>query len=272
MSQPPERPARTASHDAFAIEFAAASYALPTGRALVSDLNLKIRAGETRILLGRSGSGKSTTLKLVNRMLDPTSGEVRVLGKRTLDWEPTQLRRQIGYVIQDIGLFPHWTVARNVGTVPWLLHWQPKRIAARTGELLEAVGLPALEFGSRYPHELSGGQRQRVGLARALAADPPILIMDEPFGALDPLTRAEVQQQFRQLQDRLRKTVVLVTHDVVEAVALADRIAVTEAGSIVGDYSRDEFLSAGDTVSRAYRDSLRAAEPVLNHLREQPGA
>ena len=255
-----------------AIEFIAASYATAESGTLVSDLNLKIRGGETMILLGRSGAGKSTTLKLINRMLDPTSGQVRVLGKPTVDWEPTELRRRIGYVIQEIGLFPHWTVARNIETVPRLLGWERQRIAARTNELLQAVGMPAQEFRNRYPHELSGGQRQRVGLARALAADPPILIMDEPFGALDPLTRAEVQYEFRRLQEKLRKTAVIVTHDLVEALTLGDRIAVVEEGKIIGDYSREEFLYAADRVSPAYLDSLRAAEPLLRRLREQPGA
>ena len=255
-----------------AIEFIAASYATAESGTLVSDLNLKIRGGETMILLGRSGAGKSTTLKLINRMLDPTSGQVRVLGKPTVDWEPTELRRRIGYVIQEIGLFPHWTVARNIETVPRLLGWERQRIATRTNELLQAVGMPAQEFRNRYPHELSGGQRQRVGLARALAADPPILIMDEPFGALDPLTRAEVQYEFRRLQEKLRKTAVIVTHDLVEALTLGDRIAVVEEGKIIGDYSREEFLYAADRVSPAYLDSLRAAEPLLRRLREQPGA
>jgi osmoprotectant transport system ATP-binding protein len=255
-----------------AIEFIAASYATAESGTLVSDLNLKIRGGETMILLGRSGAGKSTTLKLINRMLDPTAGQVRVLGKPTVDWDPTQLRRRIGYVIQEIGLFPHWTVARNIETVPRLLGWERQRIATRTNELLQAVGMPAQEFRNRYPHELSGGQRQRVGLARALAADPPILIMDEPFGALDPLTRAEVQYEFRRLQEKLRKTAVIVTHDLVEALTLGDRIAVVEEGKIIGDYSREEFLYAADRVSPAYLDSLRAAEPLLRRLREQPGA
>jgi len=255
-----------------AIEFIAASYATAESGTLVSDLNLKIRGGETMILLGRSGAGKSTTLKLINRMLDPTCGQVRVLGKPTVDWEPTELRRRIGYVIQEIGLFPHWTVARNIETVPRLLGWERQRIATRTNELLQAVGMPAQEFRNRYPHELSGGQRQRVGLARALAADPPILIMDEPFGALDPLTRAEVQYEFRRLQEKLRKTAVIVTHDLVEALTLGDRIAVVEEGKIIGDYSREEFLYAADRVSPAYLDSLRAAEPLLRRLREQPGA
>lgn len=254
------------------IEFVATSYATADGSALVSGLNLSIRSGETMILLGRSGAGKSTTLKLINRMLDPTSGQVRVLGKPTVDWEPTQLRRRIGYVIQEIGLFPHWTVARNIETVPRLLGWEIDRITARTNELLQAVGMPAQEFRDRYPHELSGGQRQRVGLARALAADPAILIMDEPFGALDPLTRAQVQHEFRRLQEKLRKTAVLVTHDLVEALTLGDRIAVVEDGKLIGDYSREEFLNAGDRISPAYLESLRNAEPLLRRIREQSGA
>jgi len=254
-----------------AIEFIAASYATAQSGTLVSELNLKIHGGETMILLGRSGAGKSTTLKLINRMLDPTSGQVRVLGKPTVEWNPSELRRRIGYVIQEIGLFPHWTVARNIETVPRLLGWERGRITGRTSELLQTVGMPAQEFRDRYPHELSGGQRQRVGLARALAADPPILIMDEPFGALDPLTRAEVQHEFRRLQAELRKTAVLVTHDLVEALTLGDRIAVVEEGKIIGDYSREEFLNAGDRVSPAYLESLRNAEPLLRRIREQSG-
>lgn len=250
-----------------AIEFKGAAYSF-SDRPLIADLNLRVRTGETMVLLGRSGSGKSTTLKLINRMLDPTSGEVRVLGKRTTDWDATELRRRIGYVIQEIGLFPHRTVARNIETVPRLLGWDRTRISSRVEELLQAVNLPASEFSARYPHELSGGQRQRVGWARALAADPPILIMDEPFGALDPLTRSEVQQQFQQLQARLRKTVVLVTHDLVEALALGDKIAVLDAGKVIGDYSQQEFLTANDSVSQAYRQSLRAAEPVLRRIED----
>jgi|SRR5581483_3411528 len=263
---------RNESSAQLAIEFVGAGYSTAGGRPLISDLNLRVRPGETMVLLGKSGSGKSTTLKLINRMLDPTVGEVRVLGKPTTSWDATQLRRQIGYVIQDIGLFPHRTVARNIETVPRLLGWERNRLATRVDDLLRSVNMPAAEFRSRYPHELSGGQRQRVGLARALAADPPILIMDEPFGALDPLTRAEVQQQFRELQAKLKKTVVLVTHDLVEALALGDRIAVLDAGKVVGDYSQSDFLTAHDRVSEAYRRSLRAAEPVLRQIEEHPGA
>lgn len=263
---------RNTSGNEVAIEFVAASYAGAEGNVLVTDLNLSIRSGETMILLGRSGAGKSTTLKLINRMLDPTSGQVRVLGKPTVDWDATQLRRCIGYVIQEIGLFPHWTVVRNIETVPRLLGWDSARTAARANELLQAVGMPAQEFRNRYPHELSGGQRQRVGLARALAADPAILIMDEPFGALDPLTRAELQHEFRQLQQRLKKTAVLVTHDLIEALKLGDRIAVVEEGRLIGCYSPEEFLKAADRISPAYLDTLRDAEPVLRRLREQSGA
>ncbi len=260
------------SGDGVAIAFEAASYAAAGGAVLVSDINLQVRTGETLVLLGRSGSGKSTTLKLINRMLDPTAGEVRVLGKPTRAWEATELRRRIGYVIQDVGLFPHRTVARNVETVPRLLGWERERMAARVDELLRLLGMPPEQFRDRYPHQLSGGQRQRVGLARALAADPPVLLMDEPFGALDPLTRSEVEAEFHQLQARLKKTVVLVTHDLIEALALADRIAMLDASRVIGQYTREEFFSADDRVSRAYRASLRAAEPVLAQMREQPGA
>jgi osmoprotectant transport system ATP-binding protein len=192
-------------------------------RTLISDLNLSIRRGETLMLLGRSGSGKTTTLKLINRLLTQSEGKVLVDGRSTAEWDVIQLRRHIGYAIQEAGLFPHYTVKDNVALVPRLERWDAARIAARVREVLQLVGLPYEEFAGRYPDELSGGQRQRVGLARALAADPPILLMDEPFGALDPITRAELQQEFIQLRKSLRKTVVFVTHDVAEALMLGRR-------------------------------------------------
>src|SRR3989440_5600946 len=206
------------------VEFRRAAYAV-NGRALVEDISFSIQPGETVVLLGRSGSGKTTTLKLTNRLLEPTSGEVFVEGKRTTDWDPIRLRRRIGYVIQEVGLFPHFTIARNVGLVPSLEGWEASRVQARVQEMLRLVGLDPEQFAPRRPHELSGGQRQRVGVARALAADPPILLMDEPFGALDPVTRAELQQEFRQLAARLGKTIGFVTHDVREALLLGTRIA-----------------------------------------------
>jgi len=201
-------------------------------REVLHDVTFTVNPGETVALVGRSGAGKSTVLKLINRMLEPADGSVRVDGRDTRAWDSTSLRRQAGYVLQEVGLFPHMTVAGNVGLVPALSHWPPARIDARTVELLELVGLPAPEFASRWPDELSGGQRQRVGVARALAADPPIVLMDEPFGSLDPITRAELHREFRRIQQRLRKTVVLVTHDMREAFALADRIGVLDDGSL----------------------------------------
>src|SRR5437773_4434472 len=216
-----------------AIQFRNVSYRLENGRELLHDLNLEIRRGETLVLLGRSGSGKTTTLKLINRLLAPSAGEVLVEGRSTREWDVIRLRRMIGYVIQDVGLFPHFTVARNIGLVPQIENWPPERVEQRVHELMRIVGLNP-ELASRYPRELSGGQRQRVGVARALAADPPILLMDEPFGALDPITRAEIQREFLELQRRLKKTVVFVTHDLREALRLASRIGLFEAGRLVG--------------------------------------
>jgi osmoprotectant transport system ATP-binding protein len=202
-------------------------------REVLRDVTFTVDPGETVALVGRSGAGKSTILKLINRMLEPGDGAVRVEGRDTRVWDSTALRRRTGYVLQEVGLFPHMTVARNVGLVPMLADWPAERIHARTVALLELVGLPADEFAQRWPDELSGGQRQRVGVARALAADPPVVLMDEPFGSLDPITRAELHREFRRIQQRLHKTVVLVTHDLREAFALADRVGVLEAGALV---------------------------------------
>jgi len=202
-------------------------------RTVLRNVTFTVDRHETVALVGRSGAGKSTVLKLINRMLEPAEGAVRVDGRDTRVWDSTTLRRHIGYVLQDVGLFPHMTVRRNVGLVPALLQWEPARIDARSAELLDLVGLPAAEFADRWPDELSGGQRQRVGVARALAADPPVVLMDEPFGSLDPITRAELHREFRRIQQRVRKTVVLVTHDMREAFALADRIGVIEQGVLV---------------------------------------
>jgi len=215
------------------VEFAAAGFRLPDGRALLTDLSLTVAEGETLALIGRSGSGKTTALKLVNALLLPTDGRVLVDGKPTIQWDPIRLRRRTGWVIQDVGLFPHLTVRRNVAVVPELEGWPAERVAARVEELLALVGLPAAEFGDRYPHQLSGGQRQRVGVARALAVDPPLVLLDEPFGALDPITRRELQREFRALQARLRKTAVFVTHDLREASIVADRLALLDGGRLV---------------------------------------
>jgi osmoprotectant transport system ATP-binding protein len=196
-------------------------------------VSLTVAAGEVVALVGRSGSGKTTMLRLVNRMLTVASGEVRVGGRPVSGWDPIVLRRQTGYAIQDVGLFPHLSVAQNIAIVPRLLQWDDQRIAARVEQLLDLVGLDAAEFRNRRPDQLSGGQRQRVGLARALAADPPVLLMDEPFGALDPITRAELHREFKGVQAAMHKTVLLVTHDLAEAFRLADRVAVLQDGAIV---------------------------------------
>jgi osmoprotectant transport system ATP-binding protein len=242
------------------IEFLNASYSLPNGQVLLKNLNLTVTSGETLFLLGRSGAGKTTALKLINRLLEPTGGEVRVDGRSTSDWEPIALRRHIGYVIQETGLFPHYTVEQNVALVPQLERWPAERIRTRVEELLGLVGLDPKSFSRRYPHELSGGQRQRVGFARALAADPPILLMDEPFGALDPLTRSEVHKEFQALERRLGKTIVIVTHDISEALLLGTRIALLEDGKLTGVYLPREFLRSGEPVAVEYAARLRALE------------
>jgi osmoprotectant transport system ATP-binding protein len=248
-----------------AIKFRAVDYRLPNGKVLLSDLNLLVRRGETLMLLGRSGSGKTTCLKLINRLLAPSSGTVLVENKSSLEWDPIRLRRGIGYAIQDVGLFPHYTVWDNVGLVPKLEKWDGQRIANRVEEVLTLVGLPSRDFAKRYPNELSGGQRQRVGLARALAAEPPILLMDEPFGALDPITRAEIQLEFKKLQEKLRKTVVFVTHDVGEALMLGDRIALMEAGQMRNIQTPEEFLRSNDTLAQEYVKVYRSAGELFRN-------
>ena len=226
------------------------------GRALIDHVNFDIATGETLVLLGRSGSGKTTTLKLINRLLEPSSGEVRVEGKSTAQWEAIRLRRRIGYVIQETGLFPHFTVERNVGLVPTLEGWAVEKIRERVRELLGLVGLEPETFATRYPRELSGGQRQRVGVARALAADPPIILMDEPFGALDPLTRAELQREFKELSRRLKRTIVFVTHDVREAYALASRIGLFKDGKLAVLASPEEFAKSDHPEAQLFNQSL----------------
>jgi osmoprotectant transport system ATP-binding protein len=238
-----------------AIEFRNVSYQVDSTRELLNDLTLQVYPGETLVLLGRSGSGKTTTLKLINHLLVPTSGEVFVNGKSTREWDVIRLRRSIGYAIQEVGLFPHFTVARNIGLVPQIEDWPAERIAKRVEELLQLVSLDG-ELASRYPRELSGGQRQRVGVARALAADPPILLMDEPFGALDPITRAELQREFLALQDRLKKTVAFVTHDLREALLLGSRIALIENGRLAALLTPHEFLHSSDPLVSAYVDAF----------------
>ncbi|WP_427156800.1 ATP-binding cassette domain-containing protein [Aliinostoc sp. HNIBRCY26] len=232
-------------------------------RSLVSNLNFAIHQGEALVLLGRSGSGKTTTMKLINRLLTPTQGEVLFNGVATTQWDEIKLRRKIGYVIQETGLFPHFTVERNVGLVPSLEGWKPKQIKTRVYELLHLVGLDPAQFARRYPHELSGGQRQRVGVARALAADPPVLLMDEPFGALDPITRLELQQEFRRLQQELGKTVVFVTHDIQEAFVLASRIGLMYGGELVVLGTKDEFMHSQHPETLAFLQCLRSQQDSL---------
>jgi osmoprotectant transport system ATP-binding protein len=232
---------------------------------LLQNLNLHIPEGETLVLLGQSGSGKTTTLKLINHLLIPTEGVVSVREKSTMDWDPIQLRRMIGYVIQEVGLFPHFNVAENIGLVPRLEKWEGERIRVRVKEVLQLVGLDPNQFLNRYPHQLSGGQRQRVGVARALCADPPMLLLDEPFGALDPISRAEIQNEFQQLQHRLKKTMVFVTHDVAEAVLIGDRIALMREGRLVVLATPKEFLASKDPIVKSF---LKPLESLLSIAEE----
>jgi len=231
-------------------------YELPeNGRPLVDGVSFSVGAGETLVLLGRSGAGKTTTLKLVNRLLMPTDGAVVVAGQRADAVETTQLRRRIGYVIQEVGLFPHFTVAANVGLLPRLEQWPSDRIARRVRELLALVGLDPDTFAARFPHQLSGGQRQRVGVARALAVDPPLLLLDEPFGALDPITRLELRREFRALEGRLQKAMVFVTHDVREGLLLGTHIGLLESGRLVFLGTPDEFRASTLPEVRKFMDA-----------------
>jgi osmoprotectant transport system ATP-binding protein len=240
------------------VEFAKVSYTLPrsadgqTGRVLLRDISLELEAGTTTALLGRSGSGKTTLLRMVNKLVMPTSGEVRVAGKAARDYDTVALRRGIGYVIQETGLFPHMTVERNAGMALELAGRSKLELAARVGEVLALAGLGYEEFRGRYPWQLSGGQRQRVGLARALATDPMVLLMDEPFGALDPITRAEMQTMLRELLERVKKTVLLVTHDLDEALYLADRVVFLADGAVVVDMLPEEILGSDNPYVKDY--------------------
>ena len=227
-------------------------------------LSLDIAAGETLALVGRSGAGKSTLLKLINGLLLPERGSVRVEGRETREWNPFTLRRRIGYVLQEIGLFPHLDVARNVGLVPGLLGWDAVRTAKRIDEVLTLVGLPPRDYARRAVQELSGGQRQRVGVARALAADPPFLLMDEPFGALDPVTRAELHREFRRIQSELKKTVVIVTHDMAEAFALGTRVGVLDAGLIAEIDEPRRLARSSDPRVRPLLEPLLEARDILS--------
>jgi osmoprotectant transport system ATP-binding protein len=241
------------------VSYHGVSYSLGR-RSILSGFSLDVEAGETLVLLGRSGSGKTTALKAANAMILPTAGEVLVDDRPTTAWDPIQLRRRIGYVIQEGGLFPHYTVAENVALVPRLLGWPPAAVETRVMDLLKKIGLPGEEFGSRYPRELSGGQRQRVGVARALAADPPLLLFDEPFGGLDPLTRLELQRQFIALRREMGKAAIFVTHDVHEALFLATRIAVMAHGSLEFIGTPREFLNASTAEARMFLECLHAME------------
>jgi osmoprotectant transport system ATP-binding protein len=233
------------------VEFRGVSYEI-AGKPILAELSLQVSAGETLVLLGRSGSGKTTALKMINGMLFPTRGQVLVDSKPTTDWDPIKLRRRIGYVIQEVGLFPHFTVGENIGLVPKLEGWNPADIAKRVSLLLDKVGMPASEFRVRFPRQLSGGQRQRVGVARALAADPSLLLFDEPFGALDPVTRVELQQQFLALRRDFQKTSVFVTHDVREALLLGSNIALLAGGRMDTYAPPHEFRNASSPEARAF--------------------
>jgi osmoprotectant transport system ATP-binding protein len=233
------------------VEFRDVSYEI-AAKSILSELSLSVEAGETLVLLGRSGSGKTTALKMINGMLFPTRGQVLVDGRTTTDWDPIRLRRRIGYVIQEVGLFPHFTVGDNIGLVPKLEGWNEADIERRVNLLLEKVGMPSEEFRLRYPRQLSGGQRQRVGVARALAADPPVLLFDEPFGALDPVMRLELQQQFLTLRRDFQKTSVFVTHDVREALLLGTNIALLAGGRLDVMAPPREFRTAGTDEARAF--------------------
>lgn len=238
-----------------ALEFRDVSYRI-SGNGILESLNFCIQHGRTLVLLGRSGSGKTTALKMLNGLLFPTSGKVLVETRATTEWDLIELRRSIGYVIQDVGLFPHFTVRENVGLVPRLKGWPADRIASRVADLLHQVGLEPAQYLDRYPRQLSGGQRQRVGVARALAAEPKLLLFDEPFGALDPVTRVELQDQFLHLRDHLQITSIFVTHDVREALRLGTEIALLHRGRLEVLTTPDEFVKSNGPEARAFLSTL----------------
>jgi osmoprotectant transport system ATP-binding protein len=227
------------------------------GQPAVNGLDLAVAASEVVALVGRSGAGKSTVLKLANGLLMPQDGALLVEGRDTREWDPIRLRRRTGYVLQDVGLFPHLTVEQNVTVVPRLEGWPLSKQRARASELLGLVGLPPAEFSERWPHELSGGQRQRVGVARALAADPPVLLMDEPFGKLDPMTRAELQDEFQRIQQELHKTALIVTHDIAEAMTLGHRVGVLDEGRLIMCDTPAVVSRTGDGRVRRFLDAVR---------------
>ncbi len=239
-----------------AIVFDHVSFTYANGGVVVADLNLEIATGELFALVGRSGAGKSTLLRLVNRLALPAGGRVLVDGRDTREWEPIALRRRIGFVQQDVGLFPHMTVAENIGLLARIERWPPERITSRIEQLLTLVSLP-LDLRDRWPDELSGGQQQRVGVARALMLDPPVLLMDEPFGALDPLTRLALRREFRHLQSTLRKTVIIVTHDMLEAFELGDRIGAIDDGRLVAVGTRHDLEASTHPLVRALMATLQ---------------
>lgn len=239
----------------FAVEFRNVSYAIQ-GTEILQQLDLRVVTGEVLVLLGESGCGKTTTLKLINRLIDPTAGEILVNDKSTALWNAIELRRHVGYVLQEGGLFPHFTIEQNVGLTLRLLNRREDEVHTRVREMLDLVGLEPEKFADRFPHDLSGGQRQRVGVARALAADPSIVLLDEPFGALDVITRTKLQKEFARLVRDLGKTAVFVTHDLHEAKLLGTRIALMEAGKIIFLGTPDEFSSSNAPLARAYMETL----------------
>ena len=240
----------------------------PDGTIAVTDLSLEVPEGEISVLVGPSGCGKTTTLKMVNRLIEPTSGRIYLDDEDVTGVDPVGLRRRIGYVIQQVGLFPHQTIAGNIGTVPRLLGWSRDRVKARVDELMELVGLDPTTYRHRYPTQLSGGQRQRVGVARALAADPPVLLMDEPFGAIDPVTRMRLQDEFLRLQETVRKTILFVTHDIEEAVKMGDRIAILEVGGVLAQYDTPAEV-LGNPASDFVADFV-GADRALKRLKVTP--
>jgi osmoprotectant transport system ATP-binding protein len=250
------------------IRLESVSKRFPDGTVAVTSLSLEVPEGETCVLVGPSGCGKTTTLKMINRLIEPTGGRILLDGEDVTGVDPVALRRRIGYVIQQVGLFPHQTVAANVGTVPRLLGWSRMKVRDRVDELLTLVGLDPATYRGRYPAQLSGGQRQRAGVARALAADPPVLLMDEPFGAIDPVTRMRLQDEFLRLQDAVRKTIVFVTHDVEEAVKMGDRIAILEIGGILAQYDTPAEV-LGNPASDFVADFV-GADRALKRLKVTP--
>jgi len=240
-----------------AIEFINVGFNIGLNQWLIKSLSLKVDAGETLVLLGRSGSGKTTTLKLINRLRVATEGQINIFGKNINEWDLIKLRHQMGYVIQEGGLFPHYTVEKNISLIPELAGWGVTKTKAQVEKLMDLIGLPYSEFAKRYPYQLSGGQRQRVGLARALALDPPIILLDEPFGALDPIIKEQLQMEFAIWQKRLNKTAILVTHDIQEAFKLASHIGLMADGKLVELCTPKEFLNSQHPEAKPFIDCLK---------------